>query len=447
MQIITFADFFVAFLYLAVLWFVAFNIVRNHIEAEPCYKYFTIGLFLKIAAGLIFALLYTFHYGITDTHYYYMGTQCLEKLAHIDFGKFVQIFLGNRSPEVASAFDWRTGYPTYWKDANSFAVCRFNIFFYVLGFKTFLGNTIVMNAFFYIAYWRFYKLMLNMFPHSERDFAIALLFVPSVIFWGSGLLKDGWCLVAMLFIFSSVYKIFIEHKKIVWSTIVLIVWAYICFSIRAYAFFTAALASIIWLAFNIINKAKTGLMRTLIFPIIAVVAWLVGVGVFSQFGSLANSRYQSIDAMIETAVIIQDDLRKDYYGGNSFDIGEFSPTLGGMLSKAPQAIVAGIFRPFLWDVRNPLMLISALETTIIFIIIISLFKNFGIRRFMAVIMRNPFLIAAFVLMLTYAFFVGITTANFGALVRYRMPVLVFLALILSVEWRYMAIWKRVESKE
>jgi len=66
---------------------------------------------------------------------------------------------------------------------------------------------------------------------------------------------------------------------------------------------------------------------------------------------------------------------------------------------------------------------------------------------MAVIMRNPFLIAAFVLMLTYAFFVGITTANFGALVRYRMPVLVFLALILSVEWRYMAIWKSVGGKE
>jgi len=445
MHIITFADYFVTFLYLIVILLIASGIVRRHIDDEPCYKYFTAGLFLKIFAGLVFAILYTYHYGITDTHYYYWGTQCIDKLAHKDFSVFIRVFLGDRSPEVASAFDWRTGYPTYWKDSNSFAVCRFNIFFYLLGFKTFLGNTIVMNAFFYIAYWRFYKLMLWLFPNNDKNFAIALLFVPSVVFWGSGLLKDGWCMVAMFFIFSSVCNIFIGHRKILWNLLVLVTWGYVCFSIRAYTFFTAALASIIWLAFNIINKAKTGLLRTLIFPVIAVVAWFVGVAVFSQLASMANSRYQSIDAMIETAVIIQDDLRKDYYGGNSFDIGEFSPTVGGMLSKAPQAVIAGVFRPFLWDVRNPLMLISALETTAIFLIIIYLLRFMGIRRFTAVIMRNPFLLAAFVLMITYAFFVGITTANFGALVRYRMPVLVFLSLILSIEWRYMSVLRATNT--
>ena len=45
------------------------------------------------------------------------------------------------------------------------------------------------------------------------------------------------------------------------------------------------------------------------------------------------------------------------------------------------------------------------------------------------------------------FFVGITTANFGALVRYRMPVLVFLSLILAVEWRYMTLLKAIENDE
>lgn len=447
MGVITIADLLVAVLYIMVLWLVASSITRNHIDEEPCYKYFTAGLFLKVVAGIIFALIYTFHYGITDTHYYYWGTRCMERLAHKDFGIFLRAFFGDRSLEVASAFDRFTGYPTYWKDPNSFAVCRFNIFFYLLGFKTFIGNTIVMNAVFYIAYWRFYKLMLKLFPNNERNFAIALLFVPSVVFWGSGLLKDGWCLVAMMFIFSAVHGIFIKRKRLLYNILVLAVWGYVCFNIRAYTFFTVVLASIIWVAFVYVNKMKSGMMRVLVFPIIALVAWLIGVGVFMHFGSMASSRYQSLDAIIETAVIIQDDLRKDYYGGNSFDIGEFDPTIGGMLSKAPQAIVAGVFRPFLWDVRNPLMLISALETTIIFILIIKLLLAMGIRRFFAVILRRPFLVAAFVLMLTYAFFVGITTANFGALVRYRMPVLVFLSLILAVEWRYMKVFQATQKEE
>ena len=447
MGVITIADLLVAVLYIMVLWLVASSITRNHIDEEPCYKYFTAGLFLKVAAGIIFALFYTFHYGITDTHYYYWGTRCMERLAYKDFGIFVRAFFGDRSPEVASSFDWYTGWPTYWRDPNSFAVCRFNIIFYLLGFKTFIGNTIVMNAFFYIAYWRFYKLMLRLFPANDRNFAIALLFVPSVVFWGSGLLKDGWCLAAMLFIFISIHNIFINRTRLLYSILVLVVWGYVCFEIRAYTFFTAVLASIIWVAFVVINRMKSGMMRVLIFPIIALFAWLIGVGVFMRFGSLASSRYQSIDSIIETAVIIQDDLRKDYYGGNSFDIGEFDPTIGGMLSKAPQAIMAGVFRPFLWDVRNPLMLISALETTIAFILIIKILLSMGVRRFFAVILRRPFLMAAFVLMLTYAFFVGITTANFGALVRYRMPVLVFLSLILAVEWRYMNLLKAIESDD
>ena len=70
------------------------------------------------------------------------------------------------------------------------------------------------------------------------------------------------------------------------------------------------------------------------------------------------------------------------------------------------------------------------------LLIIYLLVKFGLRRIINVVMRNPFLIAVSVFVVTYAFFVGLTTANFGALVRYRMPVIVFLSLVLAVVWRY-----------
>ena len=113
------------------------------------------------------------------------------------------------------------------------------------------------------------------------------------------------------------------------------------------------------------------------------------------------------------------------------------------MAKAPAAIVAGVFRPFLWESRNVLMLISGLETFILLILTLTLLKRLGFCCITRIIIRNPFLIAAFVFLITYAFFVGLTTANFGALVRYRMPVIVFLTLILAVIWRFMQLFRSI----
>ena len=435
-ETITIIDALIVPLYLLIFWLIASSVKRKHIDSEPCYRYFTIGLMLKLFAGIAFALIYTYHYGETDTHYYYWGTQTLERLAHKDFGAFAMIMAGGHTPELYSAFDWTTGWPTYWRDPNSFAVCRFSVPLYLLGFKTYLGNVLVLNVFLFIGIWKFYKLMLKLFPNNDRNFAIALLFVPSVVFWGSSLLKDSWCMVMSMFVFCAVHSIFISRKRIVGNVILLIVCSYVCMSIRPYSFFTTMGASLVWIGFTYVYRMHSKMFRVMIFPIIVAVIWLVGVGLFSRLGSLVNERYQSLDSIIETAVIIQDDLKKEYYGGNSFDIGEIDPSLGGLLAKAPAAIVAGVFRPFLWESRNVLMLISGLETFAILLIIIYLLFKFGLRRMFSVIMRNPFLISAFVFMITYAFFVGLTTANFGALVRYRMPVIVFLSLILAVVWRY-----------
>lgn len=443
--VITLNDLLAVPICLLVLWIIVASIKRRHIDTESCYRYFTIGFFVKVFAGLAFALIYTFHYGETDTHYYYWGTETLVKLANKNFGAFLQIMAGGHTPELRSCFDYSTGWPTYWRDVNSFAVCRFNVPLYLLGFKTFLGNIIVLNAFLYIGIWKFYRLMLKLFPNNERNFAIALLFVPSVVFWGSSLLKDSWCLVASMFLFCAVYDLLVAKRHIVRNVLLILVVGYMSISIRPYSFFTTMGACLIWIGFEYVYKMHSQLFRTLVFPLIALTIWFVGVGMFSKLGTMVNDRYQSLDAIIETAVIIQDDLKKEYYGGNSFDIGEFEPTLGGLLLKAPKAITAGMFRPFLWDTRNGLMLISALETLALFLLLCYVLFHFGLRRLCKVIIHNPFLISAFVFMVTYAFFVGLTTANFGALVRYRIPVIVFFALILAVVWRYMRLCEAVAS--
>lgn len=435
LNLITINDLFIVPFLMLVAWLAAHSIKRKNIEQYPYYKYFTWGLFAKIFAGLAFALIYTFYYGETDTHYYYWGSQSLSRMAGKDFDVFIKMMLGGNSPELWSKFDATTGYPAYWRDVNSFAICRFNVPFYWLGFGSFLGNTVVMNIFLYAGAWRFYKLLVKLFRGNDYYMAIALLFVPSVLFWGSGLLKDGWCLTAAFFIFISIHSIFIEKKKIFINVLALAFWGYISMSVRPYSFYTTLGSGLIWIGFQYIYVVNNHIVRVFVLPVALILIWLTGTTLFARLSVFSGDRYKSIDAMIETAWVIQDDLKREYYGGNTFDIGTFEPTVAGIIGKAPKAIMAGIFRPFLWESRTPFMAISGLETLVLLLLFIYILIKTRVVGFLRQIASHPFLIASFVFLITYSFFVGLTTANFGALVRYRMPVFVFLAIIMVVMYQ------------
>ncbi|MGV2480637.1 UNVERIFIED_CONTAM: hypothetical protein IGO34_28005, partial [Salmonella enterica subsp. enterica serovar Weltevreden] len=67
------------------------------------------------------------------------------------------------------------------------------------------------------------------------------------------------------------------------------------------------------------------------------------------------------DNVLSKAVKTQQDLIREQYGGNSYNIGVFEPTIGGVVAKIPAALNLALFRPYLWDVRNVMMLLSALE--------------------------------------------------------------------------------------
>ncbi len=429
-NIITIQDAVIVPLLLVVAYFIATRIKNKHIKEHAYYKYFRIGLFVKIFAGLAFALIYLFYYGGGDTVYYFWGTGSTVKMLGKDIPTFFKILGGNHSLEVFSMFDRTTGWPTYFRDPNSFAVCRFNVPFYLLGLGSFLGNTIVMNLFLYFGIWRFYKMLVELYPSNEKWLAYAVFFIPSVVFWSSGILKDGWTLTAILIIYTNIYCIFIKKER-TWANVLwLLLWGYILVSIRPFMFYVAIGSSLIWIGFYYLHRIKSTFLRVIALPLVMLVIWLSGLGIFVQTSSQANTRYGSVDAMLETAWIIQDDLKKDYYGGNTFDIGTFEPTIPGVIKKAPQAIVAGLFRPFIWEGEGILMFFSGLENLfLLFFFLFVLFKRKGLGFFTRVY-KDPFVLSIFIMTITFAFFIGLTTANFGSLVRYVIPVKLLFVVVL-----------------
>jgi hypothetical protein len=130
-------------------------------------------------------------------------------------------------------------------------------------------------------------------------------------------------------------------------------------------------------------------------------------------------------------------MKADYYGGKSFDIGEFDATIGGITAKAPEAIFAGLFRPGIWDVKNVVMLVSSLENTYLLFLTLFLLIRLKFFGFFFYIRKNPMLMFAMLFALFFSFSVGLTVANFGSLVRLRIPSLpFFIASIFIIKHLY-----------
>jgi hypothetical protein len=111
--------------------------------------------------------------------------------------------------------------------------------------------------------------------------------------------------------------------------------------------------------------------------------------------------------------------------GSGYNIGAQDGTLGGMVKLAPQALVVALFRPFLWESRNLTMLLSALEATYFLLLTIQIFWRVGIVKTFAAIGSTPVLVLCFVFSLIFAISVGISSGNFGTLVRYKIPLMPF----------------------
>jgi hypothetical protein len=336
-----------------------------------------------------------------------------------------------------------------WKDANCRAVINLTSFINVLGFRSPLPTTILMAAFSYLGVWKLFLFFTNFYPHLEKRFAIAVLFLPSLVFWGSGVMKDTYTFAASGWLVYNIFMIFVKKKKLVVNIMLAIINAFIIIKIKPYIFVALLPGTIIWLFFNPISRIKNRVLALTLVPAIIVFSVTMIVVVFSSMGGLLG-KYNSIDSVIEKAKVTQEDLtRSDQYGSNSYNIGKIDGTTTGMLKVAPAAIIAGMYRPFLWEAKNPVMLISGLENFFLLIITFFLLIRLKIFRFFQFLFSDPILIFSFLFVIIFMFSVGLASANFGALVRYKIPALPFLvAMVFIMLDKYTNYKKRVnETKD
>ncbi|MBA2613913.1 MAG: hypothetical protein H0U95_18265 [Bacteroidetes bacterium] len=381
----------------------------------------------KIIGGIGLCIVYTFYYteGGDVTNYFLSTRTFVNVILEGNFNKFFELmdYKNNNVWEILSnnnTFGYFLFAPS---DYYALFTVSITIPFCLLAGKSFIATTVLLSSFSFIGLWKLYEVFVDHFPNLSRQFAIAIFFIPSVFFWGSGILKDTYTLSAIGFYIYGLYKFqILKQRKLKYLLLILgsiVIFVYI----KPYYFFALLPGSLIWIFFQKITKIQNPILRIMIVPILLSTTIILVIGGLQVFGQYLGE--YSLDYILLKAVKTQQDLIRVEYGGNSYNIGIFEPTLTGIISKLPAALNMAFFRPYIWDTRNAVMLLSGLEN--LFMLGFSLYILIKVKfsTLIKSLFSNPLLIFSFLFALFFAFSIGLTTANYGALVRLKIPCIPF----------------------
>ncbi|MFO7864016.1 MAG: hypothetical protein R6U85_08465, partial [Salinivirgaceae bacterium] len=190
---------------------------RTEISASAIRIFFT----LKALVGVGLILLYTYYYpkGSSDTFNYFRDGKILfEALFHNPLDYFRMLTgIGGDAPHLMYYYDEMN----FWlKDFNynlfndNRTVIRFNALVMPFSFGNIYVHTYVMNFLAFLGLMGIYRFFSQMLHFPQLLSLIAVTLPPSLLFWGSGLLKEGIVLFALAMFLFAVQGINTQSTKL-----------------------------------------------------------------------------------------------------------------------------------------------------------------------------------------------------------------------------------------
>ena len=403
--------------------------IRPSATDENTMRYFFPALLLKIFAAIALGIIYQFYYSGGDTfNYHTHGSRIIWGAFCDDFTLgFKLLFSGGEL--IQGTYKYIAQIPFY-KDSPSFAIIRIAAFFDLFTFSSYSATAVLFSLISFIGGWAMFLTFYKKYPHLHFRLAIATLFIPSVIFWGSGILKDSIVLACLGIAVYAIDQLFFQRRVKFLTLLFLMVSLFTIFTIRKFVLQAFIPSVALWVYFNQLVRMRSIVLKILIAPLIVSMFLFTAYYSVSKVGE-GDTKY-STDKLAGTAKITAYDI--GFYtganAGSSYSLGEYDNSFSSMVRLAPQAVNVALFRPYLWEVRNPLMVLSAIESLFFFITTLYLLikRRFSIQLFF----KNADTIFCFVFATTFAFAVGISSYNFGTLDRYKIALLPFYLLWLFI---------------
>ena len=313
----------------------------------------------------------------------------------------------------------------YFNEENNYMVARLAAFFSFFTFNRYLLNNLFFSMLSFTGIWHLFKFFYALYPHLFRQIAIAVLFMPNFVFWSSGVLKDPVCIGALGWITYALFEVLVKKKRLLRNSIILFIAGYFLAILKLYILVSYVPIFFLFIVLKNISFVNNKFLRILLLPVLLIL---------SAFGFIAinNKMAEEMDKFAITELANNMTKTQNAYSavleGNDskFSLGvEFDGSPLSLVKMAPAAIIASLFRPFIWEVRKISQLLAAFESLGLLLFTFFTIWKVGISFFIRNIIKDPAILYCFLFAILFALFVGATTPNFGTLVRYKIPCVPF----------------------
>lgn len=425
-------DFLLAPLYLALLYFLALRTRAQNSNNFLYQQYYLKGLNYKFIGATVFALVYVYYYGGGDTVSFYYAISPLFKLFFKDPGAFFK-FCFNPYELYPPACIWEAAQKSViylLRGTPTLTTIKIGGIINMFCFNSYLALSLVFAYLSYQFQWRIFKLVCSVYPSLHKQFSYALLMIPSVIFWGSGLSKDTIMLSAIMMFIYAYYQMAINKRQIFKYLFIVIVTGYLISLVRGFILFTMVPCLILMTVAYYQGAIRSSMLRFLVAPL------FIAVGVLGSF-FFVRTLGQNVDSYSVESLQQKAEGFRSWHttrGGSTYSIGEgeLEFTFSGIMSQAPMAVITTLYGPFVWQIRNVLMLLSGIESLIFLYLTIRIVFNKRIYALFGVLFGDHLIAFCLPFIIVLSIAIGLTSFNYGALVRYKIPIMPFLGIFFIV---------------
>ncbi len=406
---------------------------RKKIDDPVLKKYHRIGFWIKIFSTIAYIIFSLKLAKVDSTFLYYPEGINITRLILKDINNIGLWFIPGKDFDYTLLAD--TLNKGYFNSESNFFIARLVSFFSFFTFGSYSVITLIFSMISFSGVWKLYRFFYEQYPNLHKQFAIAILYLPNFVFWSSGILKDPLCTGMLGWLTYSMYKAFLKKESVVKNLLVAIFSAFILGLVKSYILFSYLPFFMLFILFSYLKKIKEVFVRIVLAFFIVIVA---GVGLWLASEKLQEEMEDlALNKLTESVQNAQEGFNRiAEYAESAFSLGmDYDGTVGGLVKMAPLGIVATLYRPYIWESKKLSSLMSSLESLAVMLFTLYVLLKAGPVTFLGSIFKDPMIMYCLLFALVFALFVGVTTLNFGTLVRYKIPCMPFyiIALVLILE--------------
>jgi hypothetical protein len=428
----------IALLSIALLTFFLIKVWK---KANAAIKnFFLPALFLHVVAGVGLGLLYVYHYGENDTLLYFQEGLKLNKLLFSEANGYLN-FLWNNSGDESFL------QTLIYTDKRALFMVKISSVILLLSFNNYWIASVYFSVISFIASWQLVSVLAHFFPDKRSAIVFCFLFIPSVVFWSSGIVKESIALASLFCLVSYFIGLYKNNKLEWWQWLTSIICLWLLYNLKYYylAVVMPVMITTIVVQRLFVYWPKRSFTQE-------VLLWLA---IFCTSSLLVTQLHPNFYPSRFLSVIYNNYLA---FIANSApeDVIHFQSLSENWISVvllSPWAFVSGLFRPFIWESTNALQTIAALENTLFLVLTIS---SLPALKKISIHPERILLFATLVYCFVLCVFLTLSTPNFGTLIRYRVgflsffiflttstsPIFNFIINLLSSRWQKLVDNKR-----